>query len=162
MFIYILRHAWAGHFGDPGWPDDSQRPLTEEGIERFKRVVYQLVQRGFAPEVIATSPYVRCRQTADLVAEGVDDAPEVVELPALVPGSNVVEVLDWTCRQDVDQLAWVGHAPDVSYLAGALLGDCSTGMRFAKGACAAIRIEQPITESIGELYWHVTAKVLGC
>ena len=26
MDLYIIRHAWAGHFGDPAWPDDSQRP----------------------------------------------------------------------------------------------------------------------------------------
>ena len=64
MILYVIRHAWAGHYGDPAWPDDSQRPLTDEGRQRFARVVAELVKRGFAPQRIATSPLVRCRQTA--------------------------------------------------------------------------------------------------
>ena len=37
--LYIVRHAWAGHFGDPDYPDDRLRPLTEEGRERFCQMV---------------------------------------------------------------------------------------------------------------------------
>ena len=39
MFIYIARHAWAHEFGDPRWPDDSQRELEVDGAERYMRVV---------------------------------------------------------------------------------------------------------------------------
>ena len=74
MFLYIARHAWAGESGDPRWPDDSQRPLTPEGMERYDEVVQALVERGFAPKQIVTSPYVRCRQTADMIAEHVHGA----------------------------------------------------------------------------------------
>jgi len=69
MFIYICRHAWAGERGDPKWPDDSLRELTPEGIDRYTHVVKTLATRGFAPAQIATSPYVRCRQTAEIIAK---------------------------------------------------------------------------------------------
>ncbi|HMO86001.1 MAG TPA: histidine phosphatase family protein [Lacipirellulaceae bacterium] len=85
MFIYIVRHAWAYEHGDPRWPDDSQRPLETEGAERFARVVKRLAGRGLDPAVIATSPYVRCRQTADILAAQLETSPPIVEFAAL-PG----------------------------------------------------------------------------
>ena len=68
MFLFIARHAWAGHLGDPGWPEDSLRELTTEGVERFTSVVQTLADRGFTPQRIATSPYARCRQTAQILS----------------------------------------------------------------------------------------------
>ena len=36
--IYLVRHAIAAERGDD-WPDDTKRPLTEQGISRFKEAV---------------------------------------------------------------------------------------------------------------------------
>jgi phosphohistidine phosphatase len=162
MFIYIVRHAWAYHQGDPRWPDDSQRPLEDDGAKRFAQVVKALGARNFAPEVIATSPYVRCRQTADVVARHVDPSPEVVELEALTPGSDFEALVEWSREfGDRDSVCWVGHAPDVSYLAAALVSDATADIRFAKGAVAAIRVDGEIGPNCGELQWLATAKLLG-
>ena len=162
MLIYIVRHAWAFQHGDPRWPDDSQRPLEEEGAERFAKVVKRLVERGFAPARIATSPYVRCRQTAEIVAEHVPGAPRLVELDALRPGSDLAALIEWSRdSDDAGDVCWVGHAPDVSHLAAALLGDGNAALRFAKGATAAIRFDDQIEAGGGELQWLATAKLLG-
>ena len=161
MYLYILRHAWAGHFGDPNWPDDSQRPLTDEGVARFREVAQRLVSRDVRPSVIATSPYVRCEQTAALLAEAIDPRPDVVPLVALQPGSDVAALVDWTGQQDADEICWVGHAPDVGRMVATLIGDRQAQVRFAKGACAAVRCMGPLRPGQFELYWHVTAKVLG-
>ncbi len=164
MIIYIVRHAWAGSYGDPQWPDDFQRPLTEEGSLRFAQVVQTLAQRGFAPQLVATSPLVRCRETAEIVARQTPHGPEVVELEALMPGSDLAGVLAWTVREagGLEQVAWVGHAPDVGHLAGALIGEANAWIRFAKGAVAAIRFEDTPEVGEGELRWLATAKVLAC
>ncbi len=164
MILYVIRHAWAGHYGDPDWPDDDQRPLTDEGRERFARVVRELAKRGFAPEVIATSPLVRCRQTAEIVAEELPNRPDVVSRDELVPDSDLGGLLRWTNRKarECEQLAWVGHAPDVGRLTAALIGDCRGWIRFAKGAVAAVRFPGQARPGEGELRWLVTAKVLGC
>ena len=34
--LYLVRHAIAEERGD-AWPDDSKRPLTEEGMSRFRK-----------------------------------------------------------------------------------------------------------------------------
>jgi phosphohistidine phosphatase len=162
MHLYIIRHAWAYDHGDPRWPDDSKRPLEDEGAERFKKVVKALAKRGFSPELIATSPYKRCRQTADIAAEQTSSKTKVVELEALTPGSDLEKLLEWSNAQKVDSLAWVGHSPDVEHFAATLLsGDDSASVRFAKGSAASIEFDDDIAPAAGELQWLVTAKLLG-
>jgi len=34
--LYLVRHAFAAHADPARWPDDAVRPLTEEGIDRFR------------------------------------------------------------------------------------------------------------------------------
>ena len=173
MILYIVRHAWAGHFGDPRWPDDFQRPLSQAGAERFGAFVEKLAARGFLPQVVATSPLVRCRQTAEMVAEGVDKAGaatgcehrvELVELDALMPGGSFDELMAWTAKQSrhQQQIAWVGHAPDVGRLAATVIGSSGGWIRFAKGGVAAVQFHDEPQPGGGELRWLLTAKMLGC
>jgi phosphohistidine phosphatase len=161
MFIYIARHAWAGDRGDPRWPDDSLRELTPEGIERYTKVVKLLADRGFEPARIATSPYTRCRQTADIIAKYSNGQPAIDELESLEPGADLEELLEWSREQNDANVCWVGHSPDVERLAAELMGDGSGRVRFAKGAVAAFSFESSVNAGAGELYWHVTAKILG-
>ncbi len=163
MDLYIVRHAWAGQRDDSRWPDDGSRTLTAEGKQRFARVVKKLVRAGVTPGVIATSPLVRCVETAEILAAGLD-GPKIVKLDELQPGSDMPGLLRWTVRQAAnhEQIAWVGHAPDVNNLAAALIGDAAALIHFAKGAVAAICFDgEPIIGN-GELQWLATAKLLGC
>jgi phosphohistidine phosphatase len=163
MDLYIIRHAWAGECGDPRCPDDDQRPLTEEGKERFAAVVALLAKRGMKPEIIASSPLVRCVETAELLAAGLGQV-DVVELDELRPGSDLDGLLRWTARQagKREHIAWVGHSPDVDRMVAALIGDGQGLIRFAKGGVAAVRFDDRPVLGGGELQWLVTAKVLGC
>jgi phosphohistidine phosphatase len=163
MDLYIVRHAWAGQRDDSRWPDDGLRPLTAEGKQRFARLANKLVGAGMTPSVIASSPLVRCIETAEVLAAALD-GPKVVKLDELQPGSDLPGLLRWTARQAAkhEQIAWVGHAPDVDNLAAALIGDAGALIHFAKGAVAAIRFDGEPAVAKGELQWLVTAKVLGC
>jgi phosphohistidine phosphatase len=161
MFIYVCRHAWAADRGDPRYPDDSLRELTAEGIGRYVRVVQALSRRGFAPTQIATSPFVRCRQTAEIIsAEAMNGGP-IDDLDALQPGADLEPLLEWTRKHGDSNVAWVGHSPDVERLAAALIGDRVASVRFAKGAIAAIGFEGDVAAGSGELCWLATAKLLG-
>ena len=163
MDLYIVRHAWAGHYGDPQWPDDDLRPLTKEGGERFTQVAAKLASRGMTPQLVGTSPLVRCVQTARILASDTGQV-NVVELDQLRPGGDAEGLLRWTVRQarTYQRIAWVGHAPDVNRLAAALIGDEAGLIRFSKGGVAAIRFDGSPDFGGGELRWLVTAKVLGC
>src|SRR5690349_2210432 len=130
MRLYIIRHAWAEEPGDPRWPSDSQRPLTSDGKKRFKKVAETLAGRGFAPEVILTSPYVRTRETTDILREHLKKKPEVVEHAGLACGARLAELVEWTNERKEEEIAWVGHMPDVALMTAALIGDKHTLIDF--------------------------------
>jgi phosphohistidine phosphatase len=164
MDLFIIRHAWAEPPGDPAWPTDADRPLTDEGRKRFAQMAGILVSRGVAPPIIATSPLVRCAQTAEILAKAVGRGCQVVPCEHLRPGGDPLGLLNWTQRQqdEYEQVAWVGHAPDVDQLTAGLIGAGGGQIRFAKGAIAAVRLDAPVRSGMGELRWLLTAKILGC
>jgi phosphohistidine phosphatase len=162
MDLYIVRHAWAVQFGDPQWPDDRKRPLTEDGKKRFAVFSSLLAERGVLPTRIATSPMVRCVQTAQILAEAMPQPAEVTQREELLPDGDIDSLLSWTAKQAAEQVVWVGHAPDVSFTTLALIGNPSGSLRFAKGAVAAVRFDNQPRLGAGELRWLLTAKMLGC
>src|SRR5207248_334920 len=103
--------------------------------------------------LVATSPLVRCRQTADEIAEHARPKPELVELDILKPGAQLDPLVSWSNEQGVEALAWVGHAPDVDDLAAALIGSRSGAVVFGKGAVAAIDFDDEIVTGKGDLRW---------
>ncbi|HEX3869354.1 MAG TPA: phosphohistidine phosphatase SixA [Pirellulales bacterium] len=158
MILYIVRHAWAGEHDPQQWPDDRQRPLTERGIRRFRRAAKRLAKRGLSPEQVATSPLVRCVQTAEILCNRLGhDAPIVVE--ALSPGARLESVLAATDHLDADEIAWVGHAPDVGQMVARLI-DGSGSIEMSKGAVAAIEFDGRPRAGAGSLQWLVTAGLL--
>lgn len=162
MRLYIVRHAAAAERGDSRYPNDADRPLTDEGRKRFRRMVEKLSDRGFAPGVVATSPYVRALQTAEILAKNVSHEPAIVKLPALEPDSKLGDLLRWCEGRAEEQIAWVGHMPDVGELTAALIGSRSARVGFSKGAVAAIDFEDRPEAGRGILCWLATAKLLDC
>ena len=100
MVLYIVRHAWAEERSPLLFPDDSLRPLTKKGQIRFNSVAKKLRRCGVAPDVIATSPYTRCRQTAEILARRLSDNLQAEDVNALAPGGSLAKILAWTNRQE--------------------------------------------------------------
>jgi len=157
--LYIVRHAHAGEHGDPRFADDSLRPLTSKGRKQFGRVVNALINNGVEPSIVATSPLVRCRQTADMLVEALDPAPGLIELESLAPGSDLDKLIAWSNARAVEQLAWVGHAPDVDKLTTQLVGMRAGAVSISKGSVVAIQFDGPVAIGQGELVWFVTPKL---
>jgi len=162
MFIYLVRHAWAGQAGDPRYADDALRPLTDKGRKRFRRMVKKLVKRGFAPQAVATSPLLRARETAEIIAEVCPEHLPLSVLQDLSPGGRLTPLIDWTRQQGAGDVAWVGHAPDIESLAADLIGAGHGRIALEKGAVAAIRFSGQISGGAGELIWLATAETLRC
>ncbi len=66
MIVYLVRHARAGKRRE--WEgDDRLRPLDERGVRQAQGLVEQLADRDVGR--ILSSPYVRCVQTVEPLAE---------------------------------------------------------------------------------------------
>lgn len=161
MRLFIVRHAAAEERG-LRWPNDAERPLSDDGRKRFRRLTEKLADRGVRPTLIASSPYVRALQTAEIMARYVGGEPELVQLPALQPDSKLGDLIRWCEKRDDEQIAWVGHMPDVAELTAELIGSRASRIGFSKGAIAAIDFEDRPAEGRGILCWLATAKLLDC
>lgn len=159
MIVYVVRHAWAEDHNAALYPDDDLRPLSAKGEKRFRRVVKRLVKRGFDPRRIATSPLLRCRQTADLIAKFAPHEPSPEALDDLKPGGRLEPLLAWTAECPEGDVAWVGHAPDVEELTASLIGG-EAALHFAKGAVAAVEFTGRVAAGQGLLLWLATAELL--
>lgn len=156
--LFIVRHAVAEDVG-PGGLDQARR-LTPKGSKRFARLVRRLAERGMEVDLVATSPLVRCRETAEILATELGGIPRVEVVEALAPGADWQTLVEWTVQQDASRVAWVGHAPCVGRLVAVSIGDGSAAVRMAKGAIAAISLDDGPGQP-GELEWLVTPDLLG-
>jgi phosphohistidine phosphatase len=157
--LYLIRHAIAAERG-PDWPEDDKRPLTERGIARFKECVKGLTWLDLQVDEIFTSPLLRAKQTAEILAAGVSGKPAVKVLDALSPGhtaTSVLAQLNKAARRR--RIALVGHEPDLGELAAHLIG-AGRALPFKKGGACRIDVESLSSRRAGALDWFVTPKVL--
>jgi phosphohistidine phosphatase len=155
--LYIVRHAWAEDQG-PGIDDHSRR-LTKKGRKRFAAMMKSLCKAGMQVDVVATSPLIRARETAEILAAAFANAPPVEVVDALAPASNWPSLVEWTTQQDAARVAWVGHMPCVGRLVGLMIGDGSASIRMQKGAVASIRLDDGPGHP-GELEWLATEDIV--
>ena len=157
--LYLVRHAIAAERGSE-WPDDTKRPLTERGISRFKEAVKGLRHLDVSVDEIFTSPLVRARQTAELLAAGLDGKPPVKVLEALAPGHSFTSLMSQLAKvAKRRRVALVGHEPDLGELAAHLIG-AGRALAFKKGGVCRIDIGSLASKRAGSLIWFFPPTVL--
>jgi phosphohistidine phosphatase len=157
--LYLIRHGLAEERGD-AWPDDNKRPLTDEGISRMRKAARGLARLGVTVDVVLSSPLVRARQTAEIVAAGLDPRPALVNIDSLAPdGSWAAIVADLEKHGRKTRIALVGHEPAVGELAARLIGSRHP-LEFKKGAVCRIDLDEIPPGGPGHLRWLLTPKIL--
>jgi phosphohistidine phosphatase len=157
--LYLVRHAIAAERGSE-WPDDTKRPLTERGISRFKEAVKGLRHLDVSVDEIFTSPLVRARQTAELLAAGLEGKPPVKVLEALAPGHSFTSVMSQLARvAKRRRVAVIGHEPDLGEMAAHLIG-AGRALAFKKGSVCRIDIGSIASKRAGSLIWFFPPNVL--
>ena len=157
--LYFVRHGLAEERGD-AWPDDAKRPLTDEGTSRMRKAAHALAHMGVSVEVFLTSPLVRARQTAELLAAGLETRPSLVNVDSLAPdGSYAAVIADLEKHARKCRIALVGHEPMIGELAARLIGSRHP-IEFKKGAVCRIDLEVLPPAGPGDLRWLLTPKIL--
>jgi len=132
--ILIVRHAKAEAEHRLG---DWARGLTAEGRTSFRRHAQSLAGR-VRLQGIATSPYVRAVQTAEILAE----ACEVTEVSVrfeLVPAKGVGQQIAKLAAELGTGWALVGHNPSLEEAARLMLKLKSLPFSLKKGSLLAVR-----------------------
>ncbi|MGE5176197.1 MAG: phosphohistidine phosphatase SixA [Hyphomicrobiales bacterium] len=157
MELYVVRHAIAVDHGDPAYPNDDDRPLTPEGIHKFRLAARGLKEIGAKPKRIVSSPLVRARQTAEILRDMVAPNVEITISKALHPATSYADVVKEVRKYKEDVIAVVGHEPHLSGLTSYLLmgGGQAAAIEFKKGAVARILFEDGPAAGSGMLEWLI-------
>jgi phosphohistidine phosphatase len=163
MRVILFRHGIAHDRSDPDCPDDPDRALTEEGRKKTRRAARGLGVVGCRPTRILTSPYVRARQTAEIVAEVLGLAPpQVTTTEALVPEAApyaIFHALHAFTATD-DEVLCAGHAPHLDRaLALAITGGRVPVTSLKKAGAALLQLDD-LPRPHGDLVWLVPPKIL--
>lgn len=157
--LYLIRHGVAEERGD-AWPDDARRPLSDEGMSLMKKNARGLARLGVTLDVVLTSPLVRARQTAEIVAAAFDTRPPIVVIESLsTNGSPQAVITDLEAHARRGHIALVGHEPGIGELAAKLAGS-RRAFEFKKGAVCRIDVESLPPAGAGTLKWFLTPKIL--
>lgn len=138
--LYFIRHGVAEDRGD-AWPDDTKRPLSADGMSRMRKSARGLVNIGVTLDVVLTSPLVRTRQTAEIVAGAFDVRPPIVTAESLVPGGSYPALLaELSKHSRRSRIALVGHETGIGELAARIAGSRNP-FPFKKGAVCRIDVD---------------------
>ena len=140
MELYILRHAIAVARGTEGARQDSDRPLTDKGAAKLRRVVRGMNALGLSFDLILTSPYVRARQTAEIVAEEMGAGKKCERSPHLAPDGDPRALIAEIASRRPASILVAGHEPSLSQLISVLVsGDERTQVTLKKaGLCKLV------------------------
>jgi phosphohistidine phosphatase len=110
--VFLVRHAEAAQ-GEP----DELRALTAAGRDAARALGQRLAEAR--PAAVVSSPLLRARETAELIARGCNVAATTDE--RLAPGANA-DLLREAVGDRGDTVVAVAHQPDCSEIVVELTG----------------------------------------
>lgn len=161
MELYILRHGDAVDLIAGGYTSDGQRPLSAQGQEEVAGVAAGLANLGLCLDRLLTSPLVRARQTADLLAASLTVAEPPTICPDLGPGGQLTAILNAARRgqgtgasRRGQRVMVVGHLPSLGQLAAWLVwGDPDLAIPLRTAGLCRVDLADGAGPGQGDLRW---------
>ena len=155
--LYLLRHATAQ---DAALPlPDTDRALVPKGRRQVRQVAAFCQRQALQPQLLLSSPVLRARQTAKSLARQLPGcaAPQWVEWLALhTPTAQAREGLQATLATHDGDPWLVGHEPDLSALAAALLG-APARLLLKKASLTCLRLAD---DGPAQLLWSLPCALM--
>jgi phosphohistidine phosphatase len=141
MELFFMRHAEAER--RERYPNDHQRPLTKQGRQTQSLVARALVSVLQPLHHLLSSPLLRARQTADIVAAALPFTGQVEETTVLGADCTVDAVLCLLQGYARDtRILCVGHEPDMGRLSAIFLdGEGHSAIAFQPGAIIGLAFQ---------------------
>ncbi len=161
MNLYLLRHGIAVDPGTPGILTDADRPLTAKGEEKLAQITKAMAALELSFDLILSSPYLRARQTAEIVADIFGARKRIEFTDCLIPGAaprKLIELLKHR-RPLPENILLAGHEPHLSTLISHLVsGDTGLWVVMKKGGLCKLVIESLKPGRCAILEWLLTPK----
>ena len=162
MKLYFLRHAIAVKRGHALYPKDALRPLTTKGKLKFQSSCSGIKKLKPKWDVILTSPYVRAKETAQILAEYFDCKSILQETSYLTPQHSTSALLKaLTHYKESSSIVLVGHEPSLTkHIAQLVSPQNTTHLELKKGGLALVEFSDHAKLGSGVLKYLLTPALL--
>jgi phosphohistidine phosphatase len=161
MNLFILRHGIAVEHGAPGFANDSERPLTDEGEKQLRHVSRVMEKMDLQFDLILSSPFLRAKQTAEIVAGDLKLKKRLQLFAELTPYGAPQKLVQRLNESEprLENVLLVGHEPYLSRLAALLIsGDANAAIDLKKGGLCKLELEILKPGRCAMLAWLLTPK----
>ncbi|HVU28584.1 MAG TPA: phosphohistidine phosphatase SixA [Verrucomicrobiae bacterium] len=161
MNLYILRHGLAVERADWDFKDDSQRPLTPKGKKQLKSAARAMRKMELHFDLILSSPFLRVKQTAEIVTKILKLRKQLKFSDALTPDGDAKMLIHQLnkLKPAPKNLLLVGHEPYLSRLISLLAsGGENVALDFKKGGLGKLEVENLRAGKCAMLVWLLTPK----
>ncbi len=162
MNLYIIRHAIAVDEGTPEYEEDSLRPLTDKGKKKMRQIAKGLRALGVGFDMILSSPYVRAKETAEILADVFKMKKGVAFSDNLIPmGDPDLLIAEMNEKYSANSIALVGHEPHLTTLISLLVSEnASVEMTLKKGGVCNLSTDDLHHTRRATLEWLLTPGIL--
>eukprot|EP01029_Cantina_marsupialis_P009729 TRINITY_DN225516_c1_g2_i2.p1 TRINITY_DN225516_c1_g2~~TRINITY_DN225516_c1_g2_i2.p1 ORF type:complete len:160 (+),score=17.28 TRINITY_DN225516_c1_g2_i2:103-582(+) len=114
--LYILRHAQKDTINNYSY--DYDVPLTKKGEIDAHTIGEKLKEKNISPDLIISSPAIRARETAEIVAKEISYDKNIMYNEVIYQAflNEIIESISYT-YDTVNSLMVVGHNPSLTALA---------------------------------------------
>jgi phosphohistidine phosphatase len=161
MTVYLLRHGLAVQRGSARHQKDRDRPLTAEGGRKIRRIAKAMRELQLSFDLILSSPWLRARQTAEIVAETFEVRKSLELFDPLAPGGDAGQLIHHLKQlpSAPGNVLLVGHEPYLSDFVGWIAtGKQEPFMTFKKGGLCKLVVTAWTARRGATLEWLLTPR----
>ena len=154
MRIYLMQH------GRPvSKKEDPDRPLSDQGRGDVERMADFLQKCGIRVKGVLHSGKTRARQTAEIMASGLNPGEEPQDKGGLSPLDDVNEMADQITEGEGDLLI-AGHLPHLAKLTSLLIAGSESipVVRFQQGGVVCLEKDE---EGYWSVAWMLVPEIIG-
>ena len=157
MNLYLLRHGIAVEPRTPGFETDSERPLIPKGERRLHSAAAAMKKLELTFDLVLSSPFLRARQTAEIVAGELKLKKRLEFFDGLVPGGSprvLIHALN-ELRPAPENILLVGHEPYLSRLISLLVSGSAdaAAIEMKKGGLCKLEVAELGHGRCAQLAW---------
>lgn len=153
MNLFLIRHSIAENISID--KKDFDRELTSEGkqviiktSQAWKNYIEQL-------DIVLTSPLTRAVQTAEIISTNLKVNQNLIKDNNLGTGSRTSDLIELLNSLEYENVAVIGHQPDLSIHINNLCGTGSFNLVFPPAALAKIEFDNNIKYGRGRLIYFI-------
>ncbi len=155
LLVLLVRHAEREYYSTL---QDWQQPITPKGLRSAhslgEKLRHELINRNGPPpdgqenpaiSIIFCSPFLRCKQTTDVLASYLSPKAGIhsAEALSLTPDEEALVAVRWTLKVlssnlEAGTIILVGHEPELAAISQRL---CGTSLILKKAEAAALELE---------------------